>query len=181
MAILNKVLANYIQQHSKRIIHFNQADLLQEFQECKAGSNITIPTNVIHNNRFLCDKNKWENITLKNPINKWNKKQKEKNNKHKLKKHGKAIKFLWNCTQGHFSKELNQKGNTLDFSYHRWCGTHHNYWFQFFNPPWVRVFCHVTNYKSWSVPYCFLTRDLDIFLILANGMWAGIAVYQAKF
>lgn len=40
LAVLNKVLDNYIKQYVKRIIHTDQANLLQEFQECKDGLNI---------------------------------------------------------------------------------------------------------------------------------------------
>lgn len=46
-----KVLANHTQQYIKRIIHLDQAYLLQEFQEWKDGLNIkkNKSVNVIHN------------------------------------------------------------------------------------------------------------------------------------
>lgn len=36
------------------------------------------------------------------------------------------------------------------------------------------------SYKCWHVLYCFLAMALDIFLILINGMWVGVAVCHTK-
>ena len=51
--ILNKILTNRIQQHIKKLIHYE----LGLFQECKDSSNICKSINVIHHINKLKDKN----------------------------------------------------------------------------------------------------------------------------